>query len=318
MPKDNPERGKIMAQTNSAFSADKITVEDMVSDPTWISSFVGEWLDGTDIADALFREGGPNEGVVAFREAAAPFLNDEPENLAEFAEIPVSEMNTGKLRSIIGQRVALGIQISRDMVKRNQLHFVTNQLIALRNTMVKSGIDSSIAAFRSANVPTMNVTLDWENADAVPLKDLRVGKRMVANFRAPNAPDKKMGYKADTFLVSESNLELALWHESVQKLYRGNIASENPLYKDDDPSSVSGLRILSHPLLEDDEAYILQRGVAGFRSDEDPLTITDLYAPNGENGYGGSTQSWRADAFRKRIIALDNPGAVVRLVGVTQ
>lgn len=305
-----------MATINSAYTDEKMTVDRMVGDPTWIQSFLGEWLDKTDIADVIFREGGPNDGLVAFREAAAPFLNDEPENLAEFAEIPVSDMNTGKLRSIIGQRVALGIRISRDMRKKNQLHFVTNQLIALRNTMVKSGIDSSIQAFKSADVQTLNVTLDWENADAMPIKDVRQAKRMVSNFRAPNAPDKKMGYSADTFLVSESNLELALWHDSTQKFYRGNIASENPLYKGDNPASIAGMRIMSHPLLDDDETYILQRGVAGFRSDEDPLTITELYAPNGENGFGGSTQSWRADAFQKRIIGLDNPGAVVRLVGV--
>lgn len=301
---------------NSAFGGDKFTVDDMINDPTWISQFTSEWLDGSFLEDALFREGGPNEGVVAFREAAAPFLNDEPEDVAEFGEIPVSDMNTGKVRSIIGVKTALAIRISREMRKKNQLQFVTQQLMSLRNTMVKAGIDSAIEAFGKADVQTLNVTLDWENNDALPLKDIRQAKRMVSNFRAPNHPDQKMGYKADTLLVSESNLELALWHDSVQKLFQGNLASENPLYKGDTPAGLSGLRILSHPLVDDDETYVMHRGVAGFRSDEDPLTITDLYSPNGENGHGGSNQSWRADAFRKRILAVDNPGAVVRLVGV--
>lgn len=59
----------------------------------------------------------------------------------------------------------------------------------------------------------------------------------------------------------------------------------------------------------------MQTGVAGFISDTDPLTVTPLYSESGENGYGGSRQSWRMDAFRKRIIAIDNPQSVVKVSG---
>lgn len=301
---------------NSAFGGDTFTVDSIVQDPTWISQFTYEYLDNSFLEEAIFRQGGPNDGVVAYREAAAPFLNDEPEEVAEFAEIPVSDLGTGKVRKLVGVKTALGIRVSREMRKRNQIQYVTDQFTALRNTMVKAGIDASVRAFRNTDVPTLTVTEPWESATAAPLKDLRQAKRLVSSATAPNKPDTKMGYRADTFIVSESDLELLLWHDDVQRLYRGNLASENPLFKGDNPQAVAGLRILSHPLVEDGNPYVLMRGVAGFISDGDPLTVTDLYSPGGENGYGGSNQSWRADAFRERIIALDNPRAVVKLAGI--
>ena len=74
----------------SAFGGDTLTVDEMVKDPTYIPERILENLDGAFLEEALFRNGGTNDGVVAYREAAAPYLNDNSEEVAEFAEIPVS------------------------------------------------------------------------------------------------------------------------------------------------------------------------------------------------------------------------------------
>ncbi|WP_018119413.1 hypothetical protein [Corynebacterium mastitidis] len=300
----------------SAFGGDTITVDEMVKDPHFIPERVLTNLDGAFLEAALFRNGGPNDGVVAFREAAAPFLNDDSEEVAEFAEIPVSDLNRGKLHKVIGVKTALGVRISREMRRFNKIDQLNLRLTALQNTMVKNGVEASLAAFKSAEIPELAVGSDWESQDADPMRDIRKAKRMISTATAPDRKDALMGYKPDVLVTNEGTLDAALFHESVQRFYRGNAAVENPVYQGITPQILAGLRVVTSQYIPEGDVYIMQSGVAGFISDADPLTITPLYAENGENGFGGANQSWRMDAFRNRVIAVDNPRAVVKLTGV--
>lgn len=305
-----------MAEMTSAYGHDMLTVEQVVADPTWLAERTLENLDGAFLEEALFRNGGTNDGVVAYREAASPFLNDDAEEVAEFAEIPISNPNVGKARSLVGVKTALGIRVSREMRRENKIDQVSLQQTALQNTMMKNGVDATLAAFRNADVSELAVTGSWEQADNDPLRDILNAKRMVNSAKPEGAgKNEKFGYSANAIIASESALDLLIWNERVQRLYNGNAAIENPIYKGITPGVLSGLRVITSPFLADDELYIMQTGVAGFISDTDPLTVTPLYSESGENGYGGSRQSWRMDAFRKRIIAVDNPKAVVKVSG---
>ena len=305
-----------MAEMTSAYGHDMLTVEQVVADPTWLAERTLENLDGAFLEEALFRNGGTNDGVVAYREAASPFLNDDAEEVAEFAEIPISNPNVGKARSLVGVKTALGIRVSREMRRENKIDQVSLQQTALQNTMMKNGVDATLAAFRNADVSELAVTGSWEQADNDPLRDILNAKRMVNSAKPEGAgKNEKFGYSANAIIASESALDLLIWNERVQRLYNGNAAVENPIYKGITPGVLSGLRVITSPFLADDELYIMQTGVAGFISDTDPLTVTPLYSESGENGYGGSRQSWRMDAFRKRIIAVDNPKAVVKVNG---
>lgn len=306
-----------MAQhLTSAYGGDTLTVDEMLKDPHFIPERVLTNLDGAFLEEALFRNGGPNDGVVAFREATAPFLNDEAEDVAEFAEIPVSDLNRGKLHTVIGVKTALAIRVSWEMRRFSKLDMVSQQVTALQNTMVKSGVKATLAAFRSAEVQELGVTADWENDKANPMRDIRTAKRMIATAKSPDREDALMGYKADTLVLNEATLDAALFHESVQRFYRGNAAVENPVYQGVTPSLIAGLRVVTSQYIPEGEAYIMQSATAGFVSDAQPLTVTPLYSEGGESGYGGPSQSWRVDAFRQRVIAVDNPKAVVKLVGI--
>ncbi|MBB1034644.1 hypothetical protein G6031_09610 [Dietzia sp. CQ4] len=303
-------------ELTSAYGGDNLTVSDMMKDPLWIPERVLEELEGAFLEEALFRNGGTNDGVVAYREAAAPFLNDDPEAVAEFAEIPISNLNLGKARTLVGIKTALGIAVSREMKRENRVDMVTRQQTALSNTMRRSGVDASLAAFRAAEVPDLTVTAAWENDAADPMRDIRLAKRMIATAKDPERETALMGYRPDAIVLNEGTLDVALFHEKVQKFYQGNAALENPIYTGITPGILGGLRVVVSEFIPEGEAYVMESGTAGFISDTDPLTVTPMYSPTGENGHGGSTQSWRMDAFRKRIIAVDNPRAVVQLVGI--
>lgn len=300
----------------SAFGGDTITVDEAIKDPTFIPERILENLDGAFLEAALFRDGGSNDGVVAYREAASPYLNDDAEDVAEFAEIPVSDLNQGKLNKIIGVKTALAVRVSWEMRRFNKIDKLTKQTTALQNTMVKNGVEASLKAFETAGVQQLAVGSDWESADADPMRDIRQAKRLISTAKAPNDPDALMGYRPDIIVLNEATLDLALFSENVQKFYNGNAAIENPIYQGIQPATLAGLRVVTSPWIADGEVMIMESGTAGFVSEAQPLTLTPLYSEGGEQTYGGPNQSWRTDAFRHRVIAVDNPLAVVKLTGI--
>lgn len=300
-----------MTVTTGAFGNDTITVDQMVKDPTYIQGQILENMDRSFLEAGIFRNGGTNEGVVAFHEAAAPFLDGDAEDVAEFAEIPLGAVEDGKLRSVIGHKIAKGVSISLEMREYNKIDRVSQNVTALQNTMVSSSVKATLKAFDAANVPVLTVADPFDSAAANPIGIFRTAKRMISQAKTDD--NRLFGYKPDTMIISESALEAAIDHEQTQKFFRGNLANENPLYLGITPNELSGLRIVTSAWLEEDEIYVMESQKAGFYSDSMPLTVTELYAPNGDNGYGGTTQSWRADAFRTRIIAVDNPKAVVKI-----
>lgn len=300
----------------SAFGGDTITVDEAIKDPTFIPERVLENLDGAFLEAALFRNGGSNDGVVAYREAASPYLNDDAENVAEFAEIPVSDLNRGKLNKIVGAKEALAIRVSWEMRRFNKIDMLTKQTTALQNTMVKNGVEASLKAFDAADVQQLAVASDWESADADPMRDIRQAKRLISTAKSPDDEQALMGYKPDIIVLNDATLDLALFSENVQKFYNGNAAIENPIYQGIQPATLAGLRVVTSPWIPEGDVMIMESGVAGFVSEAQPLTLTQLYSEGGEQTYGGPNQSWRVDAFRHRVLAVDNPLAVVKLTGI--
>ena len=298
-----------------AFSGETLTVDAMIKDPTFIQERILEDLDKAFLEEALFRNAGTNDGIVAYSEAVAPFLNDDAEVVAEYAEIPLSNMDSGKVKSLIGHKTALGVSVSLEQRRFNKLDKVVQQVNALKNTMVRTSVRASLAAFANAEIPTLNVGTKWEEPTANPLGDIRAAKRMISQAKPETDDQALFGYKPDTLVIAESTLEAALEHEATQKFFIGNMAAENPIFKGITPGILSQLRIVTSSWLEEDEIYVMEAQTAGFYSDSIPLTVSELYSPHGDSGYGGATQSWRVDAFRTRIIAVDNPKAVVKIEG---
>lgn len=301
----------------SAFDgADGMSVEDALKDPLFIEEAVREPLNGAFLEEALFRNAGRNDGIVAYREASSPFLNDDVVEIAEFGEIPVSEPSRGKMHTLMGVKTGLAVRVSYEMRRMNRFDEMALRIKSLQETMIKAGVDGSLAAFDRANVETLQVSTAWDDDAADPVRDLRVAKRMVATAKAPEDENALMGYRPDTLVVGPGTMDLLLWHESTQRFYNGNVAADNPLFRGVTPQVLAGLRVVESSWFEEGEVLVMQAGVAGFISDTDPLTVSPFYEEGGASGHGGPRMSWRADAFRNRVIAVDNPGAVVRITGI--
>lgn len=307
-----------MGNITSAYDGDPITVDSMLKDPTWIPTRVINSLDGAFLENLLFRNGGSNEsGVVAFREAAKPYLNDDAERVAEFGEIPVSDLSNGKVRSVIGEKVALAIRVSYEMRHENKVDLVGQQVTALQNTMIRSGVRASIAAFEASSAPTAPATDEWNVSGGDPVKDIFDAVEQIQSAQPTGGGDDDyFGYNPDTILAHPTAVTALVRNEKVQKFYIGSVAGENPLYRGVLPQTVCGLQIVQSRFLDPSKVIVLESGVVGFYSDTYPLQMTPVYSEGGESGSGGPNMSWRADAFRKRILAVDNPKAAVTITGV--
>lgn len=305
-----------MSISNAYEGTGVITVDDRLKDPTYLPERILENLDGTDLVPAIFRDGGPNNGVVVFTEAESPYFEDDPEIVAEYAEIPTTDGEGAQKHAALGVKTALGFDISWETRHFNQIDPLNKGITKLQNTFVRANARSVLAAFFNAEVPELAVATDWEANDADPMRDIRQAKRMVSNASLDGNPDARYGYKPDILLTNEATVDAALFHESVQRFYRGDVASENPIYKGITPQMLGGLRVVTSTWIPEGEAYVLQGGTVGFYSDAQALTVSPVYAPEGENGYGGRRQYWRVDAFQHRAIAVDNPKACVKLVGI--
>lgn len=301
---------------NSAFDDAALTVSDMVKDPTWIPQQIAEALDGSFIEDLVFRNGGANDGVVAFREMASPFLSSDAENVAEFAEIPVADPMLGDVKSIVGKKVALAIRVSREMQRFNKIDQVQLRMQALVRTMVKNSVAASIKALDSADIATAAAGKAWGQADADPMKDVFDGIEAIQGAKATTVDNAYFGYEPDLILAHPTVITKLIRNEKVQKLFIGDVAHDNPLYKGLKNIQIAGLDVATTRFMPADSLYILERGTAGFVSDADPLTITDLYEEGGNSGQGGPRQTWRADAFQNRIVGVDNPKAIFKLTGI--
>jgi len=302
----------------SAYDGDKLTVDSMLKDPTWIPQRVINYLDGAFVEAALFRNGGSNDsGVVAFREAADPFLDEDAEEVAEFAEIPVSTIGDGKVRSVIGQKTAKAIRISYEMRHENKVDRVSQQITALQRTMIRSGVNAALAAFNGASTPNAPASAAWTGSTGDPAKDIFDAIEEIESAGFDGDETKNFGYSPNAILAHPRALTTLIRNDKIQSKYIGDLASENPIYKGTLPFTICGLTPLRSRWMDPTKVIVLETGVAGFYSDTYPLQMTPVYEEGGNSGAGGPNMSWRSDAFRKRILGVDNPGAVFTITGIS-
>ncbi|MBM4577751.1 hypothetical protein GS452_08635 [Rhodococcus hoagii] len=128
---------------------------------------------------------------------------------------------------------------------------------------------------------------------------------------------KNFGYSPNAILAHPRAITTLIRNDKIQSKYIGDLASENPLYKGTMTQTICGLTGSAVAVDGPDEGHVLETGVAGFYSDTYPLQMTPVYEEGGNSGAGGPTMSWRSDAFRKRILGVDNPGAVFTITGIS-
>lgn len=299
----------------------RLTVAELVSAPTVIPARTITMLDQAFLADALLRRGDDApSGVVVYRESEPLFMDDGPQVLDEFGQIPVVTDSVGVRKVVRTVRRAFAIRVSKQMIDRNQVQRVTNQMRKCRNTMVRAWEDAFLSALlANPNLQTLATDTPWGAVDSHIRKDVNAAKYLIRTASSDNQANNRFGFNADTLVIStEAELDF-LDSDEITKPYIGNIADENLQYTGKLPTQFLNLDVVVSWRLQvyaPNSALVLQRKEIGFISDERPLEATPLY-PEGGGGNGGPREAYRADFTRQSAIGIDQPKAAVLLTGVT-
>ncbi|QEA10774.1 major capsid protein [Mycobacterium phage Weirdo19] len=297
----------------------RTTVADLIGNPMWVPTKQKELMTGIFISEDLLRNEGSNpSGLVGYHEGDPAFLVGDVEDVAEFAEIPVTYGEMGIPRVAVANKQGLGIRISREMRDENRIGAVNKQMTQLRNTFRRADDRAVRALLLSNAVPSLAVEHAWDTANGNPRLDIGLGIKEIT-FATPTgdiADDEEwMGFEPDTIVMNPGLLPVLLDNEKFLKVYNGNIAADNPLLNWQLPGMIAGKTIIGSLSFPEDRILICERGTIGFYSDTRPLEFTGVY-PEGNGPNGGPTETWRSDTTHKRAMALDQPKAALWLTGL--
>lgn len=298
----------------------RITVNDMIRNPTLIPQRIIRMSDQQFIADALFRRGPQAaSGAVVYRESEPLFADGDPEVIEEFGEIPIVGTSTGLRRSVATTKRGFGYVISREMQRRNSVDKARQDLIKLRNTMRRTYDDLFLSTFLThPRVHTINAAEPWykdafeatQTTGASIRYDLSTAKKIVADSAPEGRPKDFFGFNANTLVISENTAIGFTDSDKVNEVFaHGNLADRQLRYTGVMPRTFWGLTVVQNKRIPDDIAVVMERGTAGFISDEWPLEATPLYEDR-------PRQQWRSDVTRRSVAALDQPGAVCIITGI--
>jgi hypothetical protein len=294
-----------------------ITVRQLVGDPLLVPARVLEMLDNSFLTDVVFRNAGGNEaGLVTFDESTPLFLAGDPEDIAEYGEIPISTGQRGVPKLAVGVKRGLGIRISREMIDENRVGDVNRQLIQLRNTMVRAEEKALKTLLLAASIPSITASATWSTT-GTPRKDIANAMQTVAGAITPGGTTEDvLGFIPDTLILPQTATAGLMGNADWNTVYAaGQNAAEDIRYTGRLPGQVLGLTPLQTYFWPTNKALVIQRGIVGLRSDTRPLESTPVY-PEGNGPNGGPRESFRSDTTRKRVLAVDQPLAACWINGI--
>jgi hypothetical protein len=293
-----------------------VTVRDLIGNPLLIPARILELLDNSFLTDVVFRDAGRNSaGVVAFEASTPAFLSGDPEDVAEYAEIPVSIGTRGTPSFAVGVKRGLGVRVSREMRDENRLDDVNRQIRQLANTMIRSEEKALRSLLLAAAVPAIAASATWTSTGK-PRLDLANAAETVGAQNAGMGTEDILGFVPDTVILPANLAPTLLNNADFLSVYNaGANAGEDIRYTGALPGQVLGLRVLTSRFWPLNKALVLERGTLGFRSDTRPLEVTPLYGEGGGPN-GGPTESWRTDSTRKRVLGVDQPLSACWINGI--
>ena len=293
-----------------------LTVEEMLSNPTYLpTKFKELLLDGQEAQKLFFRSVTASSNVIAWDDAKPNQLDQEMEDLAEYAEIPVGDPIQGTQHTAAIEKVGVGIRVSWEQRKDNAARQVALELEGRANTVKRREVKDALKALNKAGIPELAVKTPW-NKGGKPADDLWDAQEIILG--AEDEAGFQFTYQPDLLWMHPATVTALLRNEAMQKLYIGDMASENPVFKplSQSPTIFGGIRIVRDASLPKGEAWLAQEGVTGFCAEREPRQVTDFYAEHGDSKLGGSNMSFRSDVVHRRAYGVDNPKSAVKLTGL--
>lgn len=289
-----------------------ISVDTFLQYPTMIPERIIALADQGFLADAIFRgSSGVQGGAVVYHEST-PLYGTAGGSIEyeEWAEIPAGTGQRGQpnVARVISR--GLGVKISERMRMRNAVDQVNQQITQVTNSLIKAVDDAAMnLIFNNSNIDSQAASATWATtATATVIADIMTAAKAV-NTRV-DGQSEQFGYQADTLLINNGSETDMLLSADIQRLFLGNVADQNPIFKGQLAGQLAGLTILSSPRVPSGKAAVINRNVLGGIADERPLRATELYYEARER------ETWRSDVTRWSAMFVDQPGAARVITGV--
>lgn len=288
------------------------TVSDLMGMPKAIAKPIVDYLKDWDLANALFRDGGDNNGSVLYEKDAAPFTELGLETVAEFAEIPTTRAVAGTKVTAIAEKEARALEISYEMRDENQSGQVAKSITQLKNSALLSSTRRTKQVLEAGGIPTVQAAGAWTGSSADIISDVYDAIETIADAEVPgyeNQDEATYDFEADTLIVPRGLLGAFSKDVNVRSVWNGDIAHENPLYKGFAGQSFAGLNIVVPKFWYKDRILVTSAQELGFYSDTRKLRMDGPY-DKPEN------ELVRYQLSRKRVLAVDTPKAAAWITGV--
>lgn len=302
---------------NSAFDhLNGLTVDEALSNPTFIPELMLEELNGEEIQRVFFRDVNTNSNVVAFREALPQYLDEDVQRVSEFGEIPIGDPVGGELKTAALEKLGVGIRVSWEQRNDNDMDAVRRELESRKNTILRAQARDAIAAFNAANLQELRVTTAWDKPDSKPAADFMDASELILG--AETEDGRYYGFTPDVLLINPLTLNLLKRNAEVQKLYIGDMAHANPFFEgiSSEPLLFGNVQVVKSHFVPKGTAYLGVEQTAGFMAQREAPMVTDFYAERGDSNLGGANMSYRSDYVHRRAFAVDAPKSVVKLTNL--
>jgi hypothetical protein len=296
-------------QVVSSKSAQPLTVNALLKDPLAIPERIVRDFRNQFVMDQVLRSGGNAEsGAVQYRVSSPQFADVASQIVAEKAEIPLAPVSRGDIQTARTAKRALGVAISEEMRRRNQMGEVERQIKAVGNTIVRDVDGAFVTALTAAVTQARAATAAWSGGTATIRKDILAAKKLVQTATVAGTTDSYLGYEPDTILLNPTDAANLL----------GSAEFTTMLYGQVNPSNVSDLTTVGpvlglNPLVSVSvtagTAWVLTSKEVGFYADERAFQATELYEER-------KNELWRTDASRITVAAVDQPLAGSKITGI--
>ncbi|OLT54841.1 hypothetical protein BJF89_01000 [Corynebacterium sp. CNJ-954] len=286
------------------------TVEEILGAPKVLNQDIYDYIKEYDVVADLFTDAGPNSGSIAFTENVAQFSEDGLADVAEFAEIPTTRVQTGEKKVIFAQKTGRALEISYEQRDDNKLYDVQNAISQLKNRVVRQNSRSLLRSVQESDIPDMAAAAAWGATGGDPVSETAAAIDSFAEQLDIDGNEAALIFEPDTLVLPSGMLGAFSSSDSVWKHYAaGTLAPDNAAVTGKVYDKFMGLNVVIPKWWPVKDALVCQAKDLAFYSDSRPLTVSGpIDVPTNEY--------FRTQVTQRRIVGVHNPTAGIWIKGV--
>ena len=296
-----------------------LSVAEMLANPEFLSDAVGERLDQFQTFETFFEKRNVGSDIVGYKHATATYLEDDDEYIPEGGEIPVSDpADEEDDRFVQIRKRGIGLRVTWEQIVDDKRDAVAEELIAKTNTVQRRKKLDALEALGKAPVQELAVTTPWDQ-DADVKNDLLDGQSLILGAKDDNGDP--LQYTPAFVWANPVTVQNMLRSESMNKMYVGNMASENPLFKGlgSTPMLFSeSIQVIRDWAIPNGEMWLGSSQKAGKMVQREDEYTSPFYAADGgavDLRYG-KRQTARSNYSHRRAFLVNHPLSVVKMTGL--